>query len=399
MINKKTRAFLYIAVTVLIGLGLRLYAVNHLVIVQDEPIYTAAGVRYAGSMRSGDWKMLAWQDKNLEHPVLFKILYGVVMLTQPAPKINITVDVKRFSPIETSVGRTWVLTGRYTSAVIGTLAVLVLALLNPLAGLFLAIQSIAVLYTSSVYLEALPLLGSLLCAIFYLNWFRSLQNSPERRGQKISALSQFWLFLSAGALGATAASKYIYSVVGVAIGVHYLIFAPKKRVFLHSAGYMLGWGLFSLLAFFVFDPYLWPHPKERLLASLTYHVHYAQTHGGEEYNYPFWQVFNWLSGSISTTVPAFRQGMLVSLDLMISLLALGGLPRLWKKAPLYLIWLILGILALMVWPTKWTQYVMIILVPICLSAAEALGWIYGWLRTMLVAGARSRQPDSSKIGS
>lgn len=376
MEKKPVRIFL-LSLIVFLGLGLRLFAANHLDIVQDEPIYTAAGVRYASHMRTGKWNMLAWQDKNLEHPVLFKILYGFVMLTQPAPNINVTVDVKRFSPIENNVGKPWVLAGRYTSAVIGSLVVFVLAIVNPFAGLFMAIQSTAVLYTSSVYLEALPLFGSILCAIFYLKWFQALQQS-----EKMSMRQHGWLFLSSGALGATAASKYIFCVVGLAIVVHYMIFAVKKHLFLRSLAFMIGWGVFALLAFFVFDPYLWPHPKERLLASLAYHQEYAQSDDVKEFSYPFWQVFVWLSGSIPDTVPAFKQGILIALDLPISLLALSGLPILWKKNPLYLIWLGLGILVLFLWPTKWTQYTMIIMAPYCLSAGESLRWMGNWLRRM-----------------
>jgi hypothetical protein len=364
------------ALVVLVGFGLRFYAANHLVIVQDEPIYMSAGARYASHMRDGRWNMLAWEERNLEHPSLFKILYGFMLLTQPRPKINFTVDVKRFSPIENNVGERWVMTGRFTSVVIGTLTVLVLALLNPIAGLFMAIQSIAVLYTSSVYLEALPLFGSILCAIFYLNWFKAMQGS-EKNNPRIHG----WLFLSAGALGATTASKYIYGVVGLAIAIHYLVFATKKRILIRTLGYMVGWGVFAIFAFFVFDPYLWPHPKERLLTSLNYNREYSQSDDVKEFNYPFWQVFNWLAGSISTTVPAFKQGMLLSLDLLISLLALGGLPLLWKKEPLYVIWLVLGLLVLFVWPTKWTQYTLIILVPYCLSAAESVSWMISWYQS------------------
>lgn len=370
---------------VLIGLFLRLYAATHLDIVQDEPIYTAAGVRYANHMRNGEWNMLAWQEKNMEHPVLFKIMYGFVMLTQPAPDINVTIDVKRFSPIQDNIGERWVMAGRYTSLVIGELAVLALAIINPFAGLFLALQSIAVLYTSSVYLEALPLFGSILCAAFYLNWFKQIQ-----AGQKVDRRVHWWLLLSAGALGASVASKYMYGVVGLAITLHYLLFAAQNRALRRYLGFMLAWGLLAVLAFFVFDPYLWPHPIQRLWASLTYHLEYSQSDDIGEFNYPFWQVFYWLSGSIARTVPAFKSGVPLALDLPISLLALAGLPYLWKKNPLYLIWLALGIAMLLVWPTKWTQYPMIILAPYCMSAAGALEGLLAWLR-------RKRSPRAAQV--
>ena len=98
---------------------------------------------------------------------------------------------------------------RKTSAILGTLEVLALAILDPLAGFLLAIHTFTIKYTSQAMLEALPALTSLLAVIAY----------DRSRNSNRSAL---WLSLSGVALGLTAASKYIYAVVGVAIVLHWL---------------------------------------------------------------------------------------------------------------------------------------------------------------------------------
>jgi hypothetical protein len=91
----------------------------------------------------------------------------------------------------------------------GTLAVLALAVINPLAGFFLGIDTLSVKYTSEVYLEALPLLTSLLCGLTYVRWV-DRAHEPRTSGQP----PVLWLIPSALFLGMTAASKYVYGVVG-----------------------------------------------------------------------------------------------------------------------------------------------------------------------------------------
>jgi hypothetical protein len=53
----------------------------------------------------------------------------------------------------------------WTSAILGTLEVLALAILDTLAGLFLAIHTFTIKYPSQAMLEALPALTSLLAVM------------------------------------------------------------------------------------------------------------------------------------------------------------------------------------------------------------------------------------------
>ena len=82
----KNKAWIVIACAVIVGLvalGVRLYAVTHLPIDDDETTYLMASLNYTNYIRNGEYKMLAWNTTNFEHPSLYKIIYGVALLPEP----------------------------------------------------------------------------------------------------------------------------------------------------------------------------------------------------------------------------------------------------------------------------------------------------------------------------
>jgi ABC-type sugar transport system permease subunit len=133
---------------------------------------------------------------------------------------------------------------------------------------------------------------------------------------------------------------------------------------------MLLWGLLAIVIFFAANPYLWPDPVGRLKESVFYHAGYAS--GAAEVqrsNYPLWQPFVWLN----TSPYSWHEGVfLLGLDPLILVLAAFGLARLWKKSRVYVLWLGLGLLFLLLWPTKWPQYILILTAPLSLSAAHGV---------------------------
>ncbi|MCJ7621867.1 MAG: hypothetical protein MUO76_00055 [Anaerolineaceae bacterium] len=194
--------------------------------------------------------------------------------------------------------------------------------------------------------------------------------------QKPARKNLSWLGLSAFFLGITAASKYVYCVIGVAVVIHLFINMLRKKISPASISLLFAWGGVALLTFFIFNPYLWPHPIERLVRSLMYHVNYPMSNNVKQYNYPFWQTFLWLATPFSTFFPLTRSSFVIRMDLVISLLALAGIPRLFRHHQLFFIWLMTGLIILLVWQTKWPQYTLIIMVPFCFSAAEGARWLY-----------------------
>ncbi|MGD8792371.1 MAG: hypothetical protein PVF47_07430, partial [Anaerolineae bacterium] len=346
-----SRLLAVVAVT-LLALGLRLRAVDRLPIDYDEDDYLRAGQQFAAAVRRGDWAAFTELNYRPEHPPLAKILYGLALA--PLPPAEEVPDRPTTAGPAGSLPRPHLAATRTTAAAAGTLEALALALVNPLAGLFLAVHTFTIKYTSQVMLEALPALTSTLAVLAY---------ARSRRRWNV------WLIFAAVALGLTAAGKYLYALAGVAIAIHWLGETRPDRFDLRAWSRWLapvaGWGFLALLVFFIADPYLWPDPAGRLAESILFHGEYAGSDAVQQANLPLWQPLAWLFQSVPWHPGVFA----VALDGLIALLALLGLKPLWRRNSLYVIWLAVALLFLFLWPTKWPQYILILTVPVSLAAA------------------------------
>ena len=376
-----------VLLVVLLAAALRLYAAQRLDVDYDEPVYLSAAVEYANAMRSGDLKMLAWSEHTYEHPALQKILYGVVLLTQPPLQRLPDNDLPRLAPIASTEAGRWNIAARHQSVVAGTLAVLALAIVNPLAGFFLAVCTLSVKYTSEVYLEALPLLTGLLSALAYLRWYAAVQNDTAAARRSIR-----WLMLSAVLLGITAAGKYVHAVVGIAILFHLILSALRAHLPRGVLPYIAAWGGLSLIAFFLFDPYLWPHPVERLTKSLLFHQDFQDSRLVEMYSYPLWQPLRWLSAFSAYYKLGPAAAFLINIDTFVFVAAILGLPRLHKLQPFFFYWLVIGVVFLLLWETKWPQYTLIILAPFSLAAAHGVLTVWDLAHRLTRARTPPRAP-------
>ncbi len=335
---------------------LRWRALNLLPVDYDEDDYLRAGQQYAALIRSGDWGGFTQINYRQEHPPLAKIVYGFSILR--APEAPLLPDRATSAAPDQSLPKEQLHAARTSGAIFGTLTVALLALVNPVAGLFLAIHAMTIKYDSQIMLEALPALTSLAMVLSY-SQYKKQKNRPG------------WLILSAGLLGLTAASKYIYCVAGIAILVDWFIDSKKHN---HMKPFLRGavtWGVIALAIFLLANPYLWPDPLGRLKASTLYHAGYAS--GASEVqsaNFPIWQPLIWLN-----TSPFWWQderAFLLGIDPLITVFAAFGLARLWKKERTYVLWLGLGLFFLLLWPTKWPQYILILTAPMALSAAHGV---------------------------
>ncbi|MBX7214796.1 MAG: sugar ABC transporter permease [Thermoflexales bacterium] len=345
---------LLLALLVLAALA-RGVAVERLPIDYDEDDYLRAGQLLAEGLREGDLAIVTRSNYRPEHPPLQKLAIALAVL--PLPPREPAPDVGTDAPPNADLPADLVRAARTGTAAFGILQAVVLGLLSPLAGMAVAVNSFHVKYTSQIMLESLPGLTSTLAVLAWLRWRRT-----RRRG---------WLAASAIALGLTAAGKYLYAVVGVAMLLDALL--ERRRA---NGRALLGWAALAALTFIAADPYLWPDPVGRLLASVFYHAGYAGGADVQRANFPFWQPFVWLAGSVPWSRPAF----LFSLDLLINGLALLGLRRLWRRYRVMALWLAVGMAFLLVWPTKWPQYVLILATPIGMAAAEGIYALVDMLR-------------------
>jgi hypothetical protein len=338
---------------------LRERAVNKLPVDYDEDDYLRAAQEFTQRIRAGDWAGFQEVNYRTEHPPLSKIMYGFSLLSVPEqpliPDRPTSAEPDKYLP------RELLSAARKAGQVVGTLTVLVLAMLNPVAGLFLASHAFTIKYVSQVMLESLPALTSLVAVMAYVQ-------SKKRRNEIA------WLTVSAIFLGLTAASKYLYCLVGIAILVDWFLVSRKNHALRQFLRDVLLWGGLAVVIFFLADPYLWPDPVGRLRESVFYHANYA-TGASEVQNagFPAWQPLVWLN-----TSPYYwhRGAFVFAPDLLISILAAFGVTRLWKKERTYALWLGIAVLFLLFWPTKWPQYILVLTVPLSLAAAETVG--LGW---------------------
>ena len=267
----------------------------------------------------------------------------------------------------------------------GGLAVFVLALITPLAGFLMAFNSSHIRFTSEVYLEAVPALTSLLVMLTYDQWRRREFGTDKKKTRWL------WLAASAVLLGMTGAGKYIYCVVGLAVLIDFSIrLAQDKQSLRPRLLAMAAWGLTAGVMFFVFDPFLWIHSYERLASSIIFHINYSKSDdviaSGREWWYPLYL----LGRPTSDAFPWNKCVFYIEPDPWIAIVAIFGLPLIWIKQRPYAIWLGTSIVFLLLWGSKWDQYIMIAIPTVCLSASLAVEWALKWVWKQL---PRAKKPQ------
>jgi hypothetical protein len=358
--TRASRALRLGAVGLITALSLLLHAqAARLPIDFDEDDYMRAGQILADEIRTGNPAILLENNYRIEHPQFVKMLIASVMLgmepIQRIPELSVTS-----SPYDL-LHRPTLAAVRRMEVAFGVLAVTALALVSPVAGILLATSTWAIKYTSQVMLESVPLLFSLLGVALY-EFARGISSARRRRLAYVA---------SAIGIGLAVGAKYPYAIAGLAIVVDRLRRTRRGETLrLKDA---LGWSVIAAAAFFAVNPYLWSDPIGRLIASAAYHPAYTTSEQVQSTGYPMWQQLIWLIQSVPWHDD--QNIFLVKFDTWMLPLALIGLVPLARKRPVYAIWLGLGAVALLFWPTKWPQYLLTIAVPYALAGAAGLALI------------------------
>lgn len=351
-----------VAAVVVMAFLLRLWAAAQLPTDFDEPVYVENGFDYAELIQRGDINGVVSYPENREHPALVKILYGIGIL---ALGENATWSLGLFA-------------SRLISVIFGTLAVLMVASVNPLAGGMLAVHTLVIKYSSQAYLESLPLFASLAAVLFFhkLSQVRKAGRPDQAGFRPISSPGMFpnsaWFWLSAFFLGMTAAGKYTYfPILFVILFLGYL--AARHRTL--SISSLLPYFLFSGFTFFILNPALWTDPFTNLWNSLLFHTQYSQSLDVLVSGYRWYQPLVWIAHSAGFQWHP-EVFFYIGFDGLIFLLAAAGMVREWRARPWLVVWIAVSLVFLLIWPTKWPQYTLVVIPALCFSASSTAEWIY-----------------------
>jgi hypothetical protein len=358
--TRASRALRLGAVGLITALSLLLHAqAARLPVDFDEDDYMRAGQILADEIRTGNPAILLEDNYRIEHPQFVKILIASVMLgmepIQRIPELPVTAN-----PYEL-MHRPTLAAVRRMEVAFGVLAVTALALVSPVAGVILATSTWVIKYTSQVMLESVPLLFSLLGVALY-EFARGISSARRRRLAYVA---------SAIGIGLAVGAKYPYAIAGLAIVIDRLRRTRRGEPLRLKDS--IGWSAIAALAFFAVNPYLWSDPIGRLIASAAYHPAYTTSEQVQSTGYPMWQQLIWLMQSVPWHDD--QNIFWVKFDAWMLPLALIGIVPLARKRPVYAIWLGLGAVALLFWPTKWPQYLLTIAVPYTLAGAAGLALI------------------------
>ena len=181
----------------------RWQAVHKLPVDFDEMVYLPAAFRYEEMLASGNWSKIIHYGENLEHPPLNKLLFAIdLRVKKPAEPDWDSLKIGRPIPSEAKPAFTG---PRLISAVGGTLQVLLVAIVHPIAGLLLALDTYHTKYSAQVYLEGVPGLMSILAVLLFERLL------PKKEEQESRQFRWKLLVVSAIALGLAAAGKYLYA--------------------------------------------------------------------------------------------------------------------------------------------------------------------------------------------
>lgn len=363
------RRLALVSLALVLGAAQRLHAVRALPPDFDEFVYIPVAYDYAERI-PGRLAELPSYPENREHPPLVKLSYALALdALEPAKPDWERLQVGRPLPEQ---ARPAFGVARGVSAVAGMLQLALVSVVSPLGALVLALEPYHAKYTSQAMLEAIPGVFALLAVL--------LVEAALRREGRARAVR---IALAAVAVGASAAGKYPY---GLVLGLTLLPFVirafPRRPV---------AWGAFvvgSLLALLALDPTFWPNPVARAGEALGFHWGYAHSKHVVSSGLPWWAQLRWLftAAPLEWHPGVFATGLTATLLLPVAAI---GFPVAWRERRPFAVWAVVGLVFLLLWPTKWPQYLLMVLPALAVCAGEAP-------RAIVAAVARLRRPRAAE---
>lgn len=347
----------------------RVRAVRALPPDYDELDYVPLGFEYARAWDEQGLRGLAGVTRNAEHPALVKVLHGAVLRAARAPEFDAsTLEVGKPMP---PAARPAFEATRALSAVAGVAQALLVAGVAPAGGLWLAVDTYHVKYTSQAYLEAIP---GLLALVAVLLFERATRRGAGAAAGERAGPSPAPLLLSAAALGLSAAGKYPYPLVAGAALAPFLVARLRGRPLLLAL-----YPLVALAVFLAGDPALWSDPPGRLWGSLAFHWRFSSGEYVRRAGLPWWWALHWLTRPAPA---AWHPGVfrVAFPDHALLVVGLASAPIAAARRPVWVAWALAGLVFLLVWPTKWPQYTLLVRTPLAAMAGMGIGAALGRLR-------------------
>ena len=376
------------AITLLIvGIAawLRVPALRDLPYDVDERVYYPLAQRYAYALENSDWATLRNPFDNAEHPALAKVLMGVALAVAPgaapqnAPGF---ADTSGVQPI--GLG-----TARLVSLLASLLLTALLAWYIPLGGLVFAFSSWQIKYGVVAYLEALPSLLATAALVLLARWWQ--QTCPSPSAESAAAKPNPRLIIGAALLvGATAAAKYPYALVAApTVGLCVLWrwherWGGWRGLLLVIGGVALG--------FYLGNPFMWADPLGYGRETIAFHLRYSGNDLVSSQKFAPWSNLALLFKPMPYD-PFFPFSLFNQLKIegVLTTLGLLGWPLLWRRSPPLGLWLTLSLLFLLLWPTKWAHYTLLVIPALSLSAGVLLTSVATTIRNRLTQKHRETQ--------
>jgi hypothetical protein len=371
MPSKRLFALATLLLALLAATWQRARAVERLPPDFDERVYLPVAYRYAEMMSGGRWSEVVGYRENFEHPPMVKLLFAAQLLVAGIPEPDWkTARVGR--PIPEPAVPAFRLT-RWLSAVTGILQVGLTGLVHPVGALLLAFDSYHAKYTAQAYLEGVPGLFAILAVLA----FERARRAGAGQGARFHL---GWLALAGGMLGLAGAGKYPYAMV---IGLAFLPFLLREG---RASGRV--WAAMVLptaVLFVLAHPALWPDPPGLLWESITFHLRYSRSEHVVRSALPWYQPLYHLTHATPTKWHAgvFATGATTWVLLP---LALMGAPATLRQRPVWASWAAVGLVFLVLWPTRWAQYLLLVLPALHVCAGMGVSTLY----TLAIRRTRAR---------
>ncbi|MDQ3005486.1 MAG: hypothetical protein M3R47_08910 [Chloroflexota bacterium] len=147
---------------------LRAQAVNKLPVDFDEDDYLRAAQEFTQLIRTQDWAGFQETNYRSKHPPLSKILFGIGLLS--APEEPLIPDRSTSASPDNFLPKKLLLSARTVGAILGTITVALLAIINPIGAALLALHTFTIKYVSQVmYGVSISLQGSAILGIKFIH--------------------------------------------------------------------------------------------------------------------------------------------------------------------------------------------------------------------------------------